>query len=355
MSNNRRKTDRSDGAGVNIWDAALSEDEVPQPAERSDPAEEFSDVDVLSTFKPMKPASNVDRDDYEVAMTGPAAFMSPAPKKADVKAESAPAPIAGMTETPIGAEAKPKRNMMPVYGALAASLAVAAFLGAQALPTAKASQTAVEAKLQPAAVTSVASLSIASQPIISEEGSQTVAASTEAQPEPSVVAMAKPIEMTKSPIATTPIAAPKVPEAEFTPLQAQANPKPVETSSLSRADCASRFKTVSRGGSINFKSGSAKLLQSSEPVLHFFASVFEQCSKFKIAVAGHTDSVGNDAFNLALSEQRAASVARYLVDLGIPQESLHAVGYGEAAPIAGNNTALRRSRNRRIEFMIYGG
>lgn len=360
MSNTRRRSDKTDVSGVNIWEAALDSDESAQIEETSTAAEEFSDVDISSTFKPIKSDANAERDDYKVAMTGPAAFMSPAPKKVDVKAEGASPPIAALSETPAAAEAKPKRNMLPIYGAVAASLAVAAFLGAQALPSAKASQTAVEATPTRAAVTSVASLSTASQPIVVPQVTQTSTAPIAPMPEPTVLAMAKPMDVIASPIKmqaieTQPIETPVVPKAEFTPLQAQTNPKPVDTSSLSRADCAARFKTVSRGGSINFQSGSATLVPSSEPVLHFFASVFQQCSKFKIAVAGHTDSVGNEAFNLALSEQRAASVARYLVDLGIPSESLHAVGYGEADPIAGNNTALRRSRNRRIEFMIYGG
>ena len=370
MSNTRRRSDKPDVSGVNIWEAALDSDESVGSQESSVAAEEFSDIDVSSTFKPIKSDAKAERDDYKVAMTGPAAFMSPAPKKVDVKAEDTSEPIAALSTAPVAPAAKPKRNMLPIYGAVAASLAVAAFLGAQALPSAKASQTAVEATPQRAAVTSVASLSSASQPIVVPQVTQTNANPIPATTEPSVFAMAKPIDVMTSPIKTQaietqpietqpietqPIETPVVPKAEFTPLQAQTNPKPVDTTSLSRADCASRFKTVSRGGSINFESGSATLVPSSEPVLHFFASVFQQCSKFKIAVAGHTDSIGNEAFNLALSEERAASVARYLVDLGIPSESLHAVGYGEASPIAGNNTALRRSRNRRIEFMIYGG
>jgi len=69
-------------------------------------------------------------------------------------------------------------------------------------------------------------------------------------------------------------------------------------------------------------------------------------------VAGHTDSVGSDAYNDKLSMRRASSVSKYLISKGISGDRLIARGYGETRPIADNNTALGRAKNRRTEFTV---
>ncbi len=69
-------------------------------------------------------------------------------------------------------------------------------------------------------------------------------------------------------------------------------------------------------------------------------------------IEGHTDSQGDDAFNLDLSQRRANSVRRYLVEQGITAERLEAVGYGETKPVDTNKTAAGRENNRRVEFTI---
>ena len=72
-----------------------------------------------------------------------------------------------------------------------------------------------------------------------------------------------------------------------------------------------------------------------------------------IEIAGHTDDTGPDDYNRRLSRSRAAAVRRYLVEEGrIPPERLHSEGYGEARPIAGNETDAGRATNRRVEFLI---
>jgi len=68
----------------------------------------------------------------------------------------------------------------------------------------------------------------------------------------------------------------------------------------------------------------------------------------KIAVEGHTDSVGTDAYNQSLSERRAQSVRQYLVDKGLSPSMVVATGAGETSPVAGNDTAEGRSQNRRV-------
>jgi outer membrane protein OmpA-like peptidoglycan-associated protein len=75
----------------------------------------------------------------------------------------------------------------------------------------------------------------------------------------------------------------------------------------------------------------------------------------KIRVEGHTDNVGSGAYNKDLSQRRARSVMRYLVERGrIPAERLESEGYGFERPVASNATATGRAKNRRVEFQILG-
>ena len=71
------------------------------------------------------------------------------------------------------------------------------------------------------------------------------------------------------------------------------------------------------------------------------------------AIEGHTDNMGNDAFNKALSEKRANNVRQYIIDkFGIDGQRITAAGFGEEVPIAGNDTAEGRQKNRRVEAVI---
>ena len=72
----------------------------------------------------------------------------------------------------------------------------------------------------------------------------------------------------------------------------------------------------------------------------------------KIEVGGHTDNVGDDASNVKRSHDRARAVRDYLVKAGIASERIQAKGYGEANPIATNDTEDGRKANRRTEFII---
>ena len=73
-----------------------------------------------------------------------------------------------------------------------------------------------------------------------------------------------------------------------------------------------------------------------------------------LAVEGHTDSTGSDAFNEKLSEQRADTVRQYLVDQGLAADSISSEGFGKAMPIADNATAEGRQQNRRVEIIVSG-
>jgi len=71
-------------------------------------------------------------------------------------------------------------------------------------------------------------------------------------------------------------------------------------------------------------------------------------------IEGHTDSTGSDEFNQKLSEQRADSVQKYLIDQGLPDSSLTAAGFGKSMPVADNSTAAGRQQNRRVEIIVSG-
>jgi outer membrane protein OmpA-like peptidoglycan-associated protein len=73
-----------------------------------------------------------------------------------------------------------------------------------------------------------------------------------------------------------------------------------------------------------------------------------------LAIEGHTDSTGSDEFNQKLSEQRAESVRKYLIEQGLSDSSLTATGFGKSMPIADNSTAAGRQQNRRVEIIISG-
>ena len=80
--------------------------------------------------------------------------------------------------------------------------------------------------------------------------------------------------------------------------------------------------------------------------------LFRSYPKTYIDVLGHTDSDGTDAYNQALSERRASSVASYLVSRGVQSARIATRGYGETQPIASNATAEGKAANRRVEIKI---
>jgi outer membrane protein OmpA-like peptidoglycan-associated protein len=73
-----------------------------------------------------------------------------------------------------------------------------------------------------------------------------------------------------------------------------------------------------------------------------------------LAVEGNTDSVGTEAYNQELSEQRAEGVRSYLTQEGVPESSTTATGFGKTRPIASNDTAEGRQQNRRVELIVSG-
>jgi outer membrane protein OmpA-like peptidoglycan-associated protein len=103
---------------------------------------------------------------------------------------------------------------------------------------------------------------------------------------------------------------------------------------------------------ILFDFNSAALRPESRTTLNELSSNFAQYPDNKIVVEGHTDSVGSDAYNQRLSEQRASTVADYLIDRGVPSSNVIVYGYGEMRPKGSNDTAEGRQLNRRVEIHI---
>ncbi len=103
---------------------------------------------------------------------------------------------------------------------------------------------------------------------------------------------------------------------------------------------------------IFFDFGSAELRPESEEELSHLLELLRAHPKMKIEIRGHTDNVGSDVDNQALSEARAKSVYDWLVAHGIAPQRLRWRGFGETQPVAPNDTPEGRSKNRRIEFVI---
>lgn len=110
--------------------------------------------------------------------------------------------------------------------------------------------------------------------------------------------------------------------------------------------------TLNMPGAITFAFDSSNLQPQFRPTLDNVASTLNQYNQTVIEVAGHTDSVGTDAYNQTLSVQRANSVAAYLSGRGVMQQRMIITGAGESRPIASNDTESGRAQNRRVEITI---
>ncbi len=116
--------------------------------------------------------------------------------------------------------------------------------------------------------------------------------------------------------------------------------------------CETLLRSAAAEGSIQFGWASAELTRQSRPTLARLASIAKQCPGFAIEIGGHTDAEGTPERNKSLAERRAQSVVDYLKSAGVDGDRLVAVGYGETLPIAANDTAAGRAKNRRIEFVV---
>lgn len=88
--------------------------------------------------------------------------------------------------------------------------------------------------------------------------------------------------------------------------------------------------------------------------LYNVSQTLKEYASTTVDVAGHADSTGSDEHNMALSQRRADSVAQALIANGVQPVRVVAVGFGESRPIATNDTAEGRAKNRRVEIKLRG-
>jgi len=103
-----------------------------------------------------------------------------------------------------------------------------------------------------------------------------------------------------------------------------------------------------------FQNGKATLLPAAREKLSKIAGILATHKGLRIEADGFTDSNGSDALNQRLSEQRASNAKDYLVSQGVSANAISSKGFGEASPVASNDTAEGRQENRRVELVVSG-
>ncbi len=124
-----------------------------------------------------------------------------------------------------------------------------------------------------------------------------------------------------------------------------AGPSPLEV-------CSVELAAFDERNAILFEAGSARISKESVSALDEIASDLSTCPDAFVHVEGHTDSDGDEESNLILSVSRAEAVVDRLIELGINEKRLYAIGFGESLPIATNDTNDGKRRNRRIVFSV---
>ena len=119
---------------------------------------------------------------------------------------------------------------------------------------------------------------------------------------------------------------------------------------VNRKGCVVEQNTSLRG--VTFQPNSDRLTPEGRTTLDGVAATLDGQKDLKSEIAGHTDSLGSEAYNTLLSQRRADSVRSYLISKGIDGQRLTAVGYGELEPTDSNDTDAGRKNNRRVEFRL---
>lgn len=123
-------------------------------------------------------------------------------------------------------------------------------------------------------------------------------------------------------------------------------------SSVDSTICQQLFSELLGKERIRFESGKADISPDSIGLLDRLIATTLRCPTTNIEIGGHTDTDGEAAANVTLSQKRAEAVLNYLIRAGLSSERLTAVGYGSAQPMASNDTAEGKAQNRRIDFVV---
>jgi outer membrane protein OmpA-like peptidoglycan-associated protein len=109
---------------------------------------------------------------------------------------------------------------------------------------------------------------------------------------------------------------------------------------------------ASLSSDVLFESGSARLQPGADTKLLQIAEILQRYPRTYVEVTGHTDNRGTETSNQYLSERRAESVRDTLANAGVDSARITTRGEGERRPVAGNDTAIGRATNRRVDIMI---
>ena len=145
------------------------------------------------------------------------------------------------------------------------------------------------------------------------------------------------------PVATTPTKAKRVNRASAHKAKGRRYASP-------RSQCARSINSAE----ITYMPGSARLTRDGQRVVKSLARSIKQCPRVVIEVEGHTDAVGSQRINKALSIARAKAAKTALVKQGVSPKRVVAKGYGKAMPKATNKNPKGRAKNRRVDFKIKG-
>jgi chemotaxis protein MotB len=195
-----------------------------------------------------------------------------------------------------------------------------------------------------------------------------VSAGAPRPPKPANIAMTKPAQAPTAKPAAPPLAKsvqpPKVQTAQTPPpARPTVTPKPVPGLTLPE-DLKGAVDVVATATQVNlvikddvlYDVGSAELKPSGRAVLDKIARVLNQ-NGYPVSVEGHTDNTpihtARFPSNWELSTTRATNVTRYLIQRGVAKDRLSAVGYADTRPLAGNDSAAGRARNRRVSLVVH--
>ncbi|MBL8267137.1 OmpA family protein [Steroidobacter sp.] len=139
--------------------------------------------------------------------------------------------------------------------------------------------------------------------------------------------------------------------------QQQAQLAEQRASTLEQELAALKAKKTDRGmvltlGDVLFDTGLATLKPGAYTTVDRLATVLKEAPDRKVMIEGHTDSVGADDYNQALSERRATAVQTALLERGVRSDQIVALGKGESYPVASNDNAAGRQQNRRVEMIF---